>query len=118
MRVCDGVDEADTVLLLVQPGLVDQGEDRAEGGRGGGGAVDLGEGAVDGDDVVGSLLIEPARLASILFMFYFFYVVFLSYGDGKILGMLEDQGEGSILTLAEMSGKPRVCWLLLNLSAP
>ncbi|KAI7724278.1 hypothetical protein KC322_g91 [Hortaea werneckii] len=61
VRVRDGVDEADAVLLLVQPGLVDQGEDGAEGGRGGRGAVDLGEGAVHGDDVVGPLMIEPAR---------------------------------------------------------
>lgn len=72
MRVRDGVDEADAVLLLVQPGLVDQGEDGAEGGRGGRGAVDLGEGAVHGDDVVGPLMIEPARLALFSFLSFYF----------------------------------------------
>lgn len=91
VRVRHGVDEADAVLLLVQPGLVDQRQDRPQGGRGGGGAVDLGEGAVDGDDVVGSLLLEPARLAFIFPLFslflclFFFFFSFcpLSDGEGK-----------------------------------
>lgn len=49
------VDEADAALADVEAGLVDEGEDGADGGGGGGGAVDEGEGAVDGDDVVGAV---------------------------------------------------------------
>ena len=52
MGVEDGVDEADAAFAGVVAGLVDQCEDGACCGRGGGGAVDEGEVAVDGDDVV------------------------------------------------------------------
>ena len=55
MRVDDGVDEADAALALVEARLVDEGQDGARGGGGGRGAVDEGEVAVDGYDVVCSV---------------------------------------------------------------
>lgn len=50
-----GVDEADGGLAAVDALLVDEGDDAAERGGGGRGAVDEAEAAVDGDDVVGAV---------------------------------------------------------------
>lgn len=53
MRVQGGIDEADGAFAEIESGLVDEGDDGAEDGGRGRGAVDEGELAVDGDDVVG-----------------------------------------------------------------
>jgi hypothetical protein len=58
VRVEDWVDEADAAFAGVVAGLVDQSEDGAGRGRGGGGAVDEGEVAVDGDHVVCAVGLE------------------------------------------------------------
>lgn len=50
-----GVDEPDTAFTQVESGFVDQRQERADDGDGGGGAVDQGEGAIDSGDVVGSV---------------------------------------------------------------
>lgn len=52
MSVEHRIDETDAAFASVVARLVDQGEDRAGSGRGGGCAVDKGEVAVDCDDVV------------------------------------------------------------------
>ena len=52
MGVEYGIDEADAAFAGVVAGLVDQSEDGAGCGSGGRGAVDEGEVAIDGDDVV------------------------------------------------------------------
>ena len=52
MLVQDRVDEADAAFADGVARLVDQRENAASCGRGGGGAIDEGEVAVDGDDVV------------------------------------------------------------------
>jgi hypothetical protein len=58
VRIEDRIDEADAAFAGVVAGLVDQSEDGAGRWRGGGGAVDEGEVAVDGDYVVCAVGLE------------------------------------------------------------
>jgi hypothetical protein len=62
VRVKHRIDEANAAFAGVVAGLVDQGENRAGRGRGGGGAVDEGEVAVDGDHVVCAVGLEGVRM--------------------------------------------------------
>ena len=66
MRVGDGVDESEAALASRHSLLIDQGEYRSERGRRSRGAGYNAKGAVNGDDVVGSVEADVRETASLL----------------------------------------------------